>query len=108
MKVQDLHGACGFIVFNASFSRLCNCIAELPGVSFTRRSWFVWGSGDERAEFTFHGVSFEIVWDWEGDYWVQPKEKSAWPREISELRSHVANCTPQKGLFELIKSCFVK
>jgi len=104
VKIQDLHGACGFIVFGAWFGRLCNCIAALPGVSFTKRRWLVWGSGDEHAEFTFHGVAFVIMCDWEGDYWVKPKDETSNPIEMIEIRNHVANWKTSQGLIGRIRS----
>jgi hypothetical protein len=106
VKIQDLHGACGFIVFGTWVGRLCDCIAALPGVAFTKRRWLVWGCSDERAEFTFHGVIFVIACDWEGDYWVKPKQEATSPCEIVEIRNHVANWKAPKSLIELIKSYF--
>lgn len=88
MKLQDLHGVSGFVVSDVSFRQLCNCIAELPGVVFTDRRRFFLGS--ERAEFTFHGHTFTITCDGDGDYWVQPKDERNSPPEVEEIRKHVA------------------
>ena len=108
MKLQDLHGASGFVVADGvSFRRLCDCIAELPGIAFTDRRRFFWGSGDEQAEFTFHGHTFTITCDWDGDYWVRPKDERSSPPEVEEIRKHVAQSVMlRKGWFDRLKGCF--
>jgi hypothetical protein len=108
MKLQDLHGTSGFVVTDgASFRRLCDCIARIPGVAFTDRRRFFWGSGDERAEFTFRGFQFTVSCDWEGDYWVKPKDESSSPPEVHEVREHVARFIGQhRGWIDRLRSCF--
>jgi len=89
MKLQDLHGACGFIADGISFRRLSDCIADLPGVAFTDRRPFFWGASDARAEFTFHGHAFK-VWPDRDDsgIWIVPKDEHASPPEIRGVREH--------------------
>jgi len=108
MKLLDLNDVSGFVVTDGvSFRQLCDCIAELPGVTFTSRRWFFWGSGDEHAEFTFHGHTFTIICDWDGDYWIRLQDKNSRPPELDELRKHVAQSVPlQKGWLDRLKSCF--
>src|SRR5215471_5187061 len=108
MKLEDLHGVSGFVVADESFRRLCDYISELPGVAFTDRRRFFWGSGDERAEFTFHGHAFTVTCDWDGDYWVRPKDERSHPPEIQEIREHVAqSALLRKTWIDRLKSCFL-
>ena len=79
MKLQDLHGACGFIVDGISFGRLCSCIAELSGVAFTDKRRFFWGAADIQAEFTYRGHAFKV--------WPDPWDSGIWTsRLVKNLR----------------------
>ena len=95
MKLHDLHGTSGFIVDGVSFRRLCDCIAQLQGVAFTKKRRFFWWAGDIHAEFTLHGNTFK-VWPDPDDsgIWIQPKDEHANPPEILELCEHIASKKP--------------
>jgi hypothetical protein len=90
MRLQDLHGACGFIVFDTSFSRLCRRIAECPGVTFTSRRRFFWSASDIRAQFRFdgHDYTIEPESDDEG-IWVTPTDRAAHYPGIQQIKAHL-------------------
>ena len=103
MRLQDLHGACGFIVFDASFlfgtsfSRVCRAIAECPGVVFTDRRHFFWSAESIRAEFTFAGHEYLIEPDpWEDGIRITPKDKEANCPEIQQIKAHIESASLSK------------
>ena len=103
MRLQDLHGACGFILFDASFvfgtsfTGVCRAVAECPGVAFTDRRHFFWSADDICAEFTFAGHTYTIEPDpWEDGIWVTPKDKKAHYPEIQQLKDHLESLATSK------------
>jgi len=92
MNVQDFEVGCGFVVDGVSFARLCDCLAEHPGVVFTDRRRFFWSAADIRGEFMFGGHTFKIEASDVGDsIFVSPKNSGFDLTEINELRDYVAS-----------------
>jgi len=109
MKLQDLHGGCGFIADGVSFLRLCSYIAQFPGVAFTRRRRFFWWASDIQAEFTLRGHSFKVWPDLEDSgIWVRPEDDEISHQEIQELREYVAQLDSRGvEIFQNIKKRFI-
>ena len=91
MKPQGTTSSVGFCVAGTSYPQLCDALAKLPGVRFTRRRRFFVFAGDIQAEFVFHDRIFRVQPDpWDGAWWVVPDGEG---EHLAEL------CTLHEGLF---------
>ncbi len=88
-EVAEYNKGNSFRVAGVPFSRLADCIAQLPTAVFTKRRKLFWGSETYKADFTFRGLPFEIETDvWDGAFWIVSKTGARVP-EMQELRDQI-------------------
>jgi hypothetical protein len=102
---QDQSLRRGFVVEGMSFSGLCQCIAEVPGVTFINRRRFFWWSDSIRASFTFQGHAFTIQPDgWDDGLWVQAVSDAADVPQTNSIQQHILEHGKSRwALFQKLK-----
>src|SRR6476620_11553934 len=60
MYLEEVIQGRSLLVEGIAFRRLCNCLTELSGLTFTAKPRFFWSALGVRAEFVFHGQAFKI------------------------------------------------
>ena len=92
MYFDDVINGRAVLVEGVPLRRLCNCLAEHSGITFTSKRRFFWSALDARAEFVFRGHAFKIkAVSLSRDFLVSPKEPGVeLPEIITELRSYIA------------------
>jgi hypothetical protein len=91
-KVEASNPDNSCMVNGVSRWRLCDLLAELAGVTFTRKPSLIGSSTKPYAEFTFRELAFQI--DGGGDMggdglWICAKDGLAHPIELREIRAHL-------------------
>jgi hypothetical protein len=92
VELAEYNKGDSFRLAGVPFARLCDCIAQLPELVFTRKKTFIWSLERHEADFTFRGHAFAIETDnWDGAFWVISKTGKR-PAEMQELREQIERC----------------